>query len=78
MNSYQTFGISLFSTLVLFDVYKFLSECINAAHKRKEIKAEDVLSLKSLGDLARSNNPLLQESAIRIILDRAMSGTYLH
>jgi hypothetical protein len=75
MNSVQTFTIGLLSTLIIYDLGKFIHKQLTSNLKRQpESKPEDILSLKSLGDLAMSRSVVLRENSLRIILDRAMSG----
>lgn len=67
--------ISFASTLAIMNAASYFEP---SKHKQKRVsKLEDILSLADLAELAFSQKILRQESAINIILDRAISPDFL-
>ncbi|KAI8923151.1 hypothetical protein BC831DRAFT_472405 [Entophlyctis helioformis] len=76
-----TTGLAL--TLMAYSIWENMLESAYLRKKTVEIKkrplpkAEDSLGLDALAELSRSGNLLLQDSALQILLDRALSEEHL-
>ncbi|KAI8881097.1 hypothetical protein K501DRAFT_189742 [Backusella circina FSU 941] len=74
------FATGIAAVLMGYSIYSHLKQVQveNSSSKKKlnrtGLRLEDSVHLKSLAYLTQSNNVVIQSSAVKIILERAMSG----
>lgn len=71
----QAFGLGVITSLVLFDIYRYVND---PYEEDVETEATDWITNEQLEEMAQSPNVQLKDAALRVLIDRTLTGMILY